>query len=302
MSRSSPSAASRADSTLRTHTHPTPTNTFLHRLRAGERQVGLWLALADAYPAEILAGIGYDWLLIDAEHAPNDVRSVLRELQAIDSAAASLPAGRPRTEAVVRLPSADPVTVKRYLEIDARTLLIPMIDTAEDAAAAVAATRYPPHGIRGMGSGLGRSSRWRRFEDYQAAADTTTGVIVQIESATAVKNAAAIARTPGADAVLLGPSDLAASMGHAGNPGHPDVVAASCAAIRAARAETSPAGVMGSAAHLPDWLAAGARSSPSPPTWHCSRTPPLTSCSRHARRLPRRTPAGRPPRCGAPGS
>jgi 4-hydroxy-2-oxoheptanedioate aldolase len=238
--------------------HPAPDNTFLRRLRDGERQIGLWLALADAYTAEVLAGVGYDWLLIDAEHAPNDIRSVLRQLQAIDSASASLPTGHSASQAVVRLPSADPVTVKQYLETGAENILVPMIDSAQEAAAVVAATRYPPEGIRGMGSGLGRSSRWRRYEDYIAVADSRIGVIVQIESVAAVEDVVAIATTPGVDAVLVGPSDLAASMGHPGAPGHPDVVAASCAVIRQACAVGTPAGVMGPQAHLSDWLAAGA--------------------------------------------
>ncbi|MFF1920454.1 HpcH/HpaI aldolase/citrate lyase family protein [Streptomyces sp. NPDC058221] len=241
-----------------THARPSPRNRFLEQLQAYQRQIGLWLALADSYTAEILAGIGYDWLLIDAEHAPNDIRSVLRQLQAIDSAASGLPAGRPTSQAVVRLPSADPVTVKRYLEIGAENILVPMVESAREAAAVVAATRYPPEGIRGMGSGLGRSSRWRRYEDYVAVAGSRIGVIVQVESVAAVENVAAIAATPGVDAVLVGPSDLAASMGHPGRPGHPDVVAASCEAISQARAAGRPAGVMGPQAHLPEWLAAGA--------------------------------------------
>lgn len=234
----------------------TPANVFTERLRAHDPQIGLWLALGEPYPAEILAGVGFDWLLIDAEHAPNDVRSVLAQLRAI-AAAGSPPGDRPPTSAVVRVPSADPVTIKQFLEIGAQTLLVPLVNTAAEARAAVAAAKYPPAGVRGMGSGLARSSRWRRYSDYIEVANDVTGVVVQIETAEAVSNIAEIATTPGVDGILVGPSDLAASMGLAGRPVHPEVLAASLHAIRTARRLGTPAGVMGPESALPQWLDAG---------------------------------------------
>ncbi|WFR73591.1 aldolase/citrate lyase family protein [Prescottella defluvii] len=142
-------------------TRTTPQNLFKQRLMAGEQQIGLWSVLANGYTAELLAGSGYDWLLIDAEHGPNDLRSVLQQLQGIAAAGAVLGIDIAElSQPVVRLPHGDTVLIKQYLEIGVRNLMIPMVDTPEQAAALVRAVRYPPHGVRGMGSALGRSSRW----------------------------------------------------------------------------------------------------------------------------------------------
>lgn len=203
-----------------------PINTFKQAIIQGRQQTGLWLATADAYVAEMLTGTGFDWLLIDGEHAPNDLRSVLAQLQAISSASSSWPDGSARPHPVVRLPVGDPVLVKQYLELGVQTLLIPMIDTAQQALEMVRAMRYPPEGIRGMGSGLARSSRWNRYPNYIHEANDQVCLLVQVETVEAIKNIDAIAATPGVDGVFIGPADLSASMGLRGQASHPDVVAA----------------------------------------------------------------------------
>jgi 4-hydroxy-2-oxoheptanedioate aldolase len=191
-----------------------PRNHFRNALRAGQLQIGLWVGLADANAAEALAGCGYDWLLLDGEHAPNDVRSVLEQLRAV----APYP-----VQAVVRAVQADVALVKQYLDIGAQTLLIPMVDTAEQAALMVRAMRYPPDGIRGVGAALARASRWNQVENYLNLANDEMCLLVQAETPLAMKNLDAIAATPGVDGVFFGPADLSASMGYRGQPGHPEV-------------------------------------------------------------------------------
>jgi 4-hydroxy-2-oxoheptanedioate aldolase len=192
------------------------TNTFKQALRQREPQIGLWLGLANSYSAELLAGAGFHWLLIDGEHAPNDVRSVLGQLQAIAPYS---------SHPVVRPPWNDPVVIKQLLDTGAQTLLIPMIQSAEDAARAVSACRYPPNGVRGVGSALARASRWNRVADYIQRADQQICVLVQIETRQGVENLEAILAVEGVDGVFIGPADLSADMGHAGNPAHPEVQA-----------------------------------------------------------------------------
>lgn len=187
-----------------------PQNTFKRALAEGKPQFGLWAALADAYVTELLATAGFDWLLIDNEHAPNDVRSTLAQLQAV-AAYASHP--------VVRPVRSDSALIKQLLDIGAQTLLLPMIDTAEQAADAVAATRYPPQGIRGVGSALARASRWNRIPDYLNTAADELCVLVQVETVQGLDNLSAIAAVDGVDGVFFGPADLSASMGLLGKPG-----------------------------------------------------------------------------------
>lgn len=198
-------------------------NKFKTRLAAGETLIGLWLTLADPYCAEICAGAGFDWLLIDGEHAPNDLRSVLGQLQAI------APYGG---EPVVRPPVGQTHLIKQLLDIGVRTLLIPMIETAAQAAEMVKAVRYPPQGVRGVGSAIARVSRWNRIPDYMETADANICLLLQVESATGLANLDAILGVPGVDGVFIGPADLSASLGHPGAPEHPDVKAAIHDAIR----------------------------------------------------------------------
>lgn len=210
-------------------------NPFKTALADGQRQIGFWLSMADAYLAEVSATAGFEWLLIDAEHAPNDVRSILAQLQAV------APYG---AEAVVRPVNGDPALLKRLLDIGARNLLIPMIDTAEQARASVAAVRYPPHGIRGVGSAVGRASRWSSRTDYLDIADSEICLLVQAETVAALENLAAICAVDGVDGVFIGPADLAASMGHRGKPGHPEVQKAIEAAMRTIIASGKAAGTL----------------------------------------------------------
>lgn len=193
-----------------------PINRLKQALREKRRQVGLWLSLGDATSAEICAGAGFDWLLIDGEHVPHDAHSVLNQLRAI--------AAYPATQAVARVPSSDPTAIKQYLDLGVQTLLVPMVESAQQAAAVVRACRYPPAGDRGVGGA--RAARWGRVADYLRLADEQIAVVVQVETATGLANLEAIAAVDGVDAVFLGPADLAASLNHLGEPGHAEVQAA----------------------------------------------------------------------------
>ena len=202
----------------------TSVNHFKQALANKRPQIGLWLGLADAYSAEICAGAGFDWLLIDGEHAPNDLRSILAQLQAI----APYP-----SHPVARIPvgagHVGTTLVKQYLDLGVRTLLVPMVDTPEQAAELVRAMRYPPQGIRGMAGA--RASSWGRNPAYVHEANAQVCLLVQAETALSLRHLDAIARVEGVDGVFIGPADLSASMGHTGNPGHPEVRAAIDAAI-----------------------------------------------------------------------
>lgn len=200
----------------------TPANPFKQALAAPGAQIGLWLGLADPYAAELCATAGFDWLLIDGEHGPNDLRSMLGALQAV--------APHP-SHPVLRIPQGDTALIKQVLEIGATTLLVPMVESAEQARELVAATRYPPRGVRGVGSGLARSSRWSAYPRYLHEADDGICLLVQVETVSALAQIDAIAAVDGVQGVFIGPADLSASMGHLGNPGHPDVRSAIDAAI-----------------------------------------------------------------------
>lgn len=189
-------------------------NTFKSSLARGESQIGLWLAMASPYSAQMLGGSGFDWLLIDGEHAPNTLPSVLAQLQAL----APYP-----VHAVVRSAWNDSVEIKRLLDIGVRNLMVPMVQNAEEAALAVAATRYPPQGIRGVGAALARASEWNQNTNYLAMAAAGVCVLVQAETLEALSNLEDICNVEGVDGVFIGPADLAADMGYLGNPGHPKV-------------------------------------------------------------------------------
>ncbi|WP_455886203.1 4-hydroxy-2-oxoheptanedioate aldolase [Pseudomonas rustica] len=192
-------------------------NTFKARLRAGEPQIGLWLGLADAYCAELAANAGFDWLLLDGEHAPNDIRSLLGQLQSV----APYP-----SQPVIRPVVGDTALIKQVLDIGAQTLLVPMVETAAQAQHLVRAVTYPPSGIRGVGSALARASRWNTLPDYLNKADEEICLLVQIENREGLESLDAIAAVEGVDGVFIGPADLSAAMGYRGNPGHPEVQAA----------------------------------------------------------------------------
>ena len=210
-------------------------NPFKNALAQRQAQIGLWLSMADPYLAEAAATCGYDWLLIDGEHAPNDLRGTLAALQAV----APYPG-----QAVVRVVEGSTALIKQMLDIGAKSLLVPMVDTPEQARAIVAATQYPPRGVRGVGSAVGRASRWSSRTDYLTVADDEVCLLVQAETVTALQNLPAICAVDGVHGVFIGPADLAASMGHRGNPGHPEVQAAIENAIKTIIASGKAAGTL----------------------------------------------------------
>jgi 4-hydroxy-2-oxoheptanedioate aldolase len=227
-----------------------PVNTFKQRLHGDRPQIGLWAGLADAYVAELLAGTGFDWLVIDTEHAPNDLRSVLAQLQAV----AAYP-----VHPVVRPVQGSVELIKQYLDLGVQTLIIPMVESAEQAAKMVAATRYPTRGIRGVGSALARSSRWNQIDNYLQRCDDEMCVVVQVESVKAMNNLAAIAAVDGVDGVFFGPADLAASMGLIGQLMHPTVRAAITQGIADVKRAGKAAGTLTSDQQAAqDYLAMGA--------------------------------------------
>jgi 4-hydroxy-2-oxoheptanedioate aldolase len=213
--------------------------TLRERLAVADRPlIGLWACAGSAITAEIVAGSGCDWVLLDAEHSPNGLESVLAQLYAM-SAYPVAP--------LVRPPFGDAVTVRRYLGLGAQNLLIPVVDSAEQAEALVRAVRYPngetAGGVRGVGAALARSARWNRVEGYLTHASETISLTVQIESAAAVADAERIAAVDGVDALFVGPSDLAASMGVLGQQNHPEVVAAVLRTIEVGVSAGKPVGV-----------------------------------------------------------
>ncbi|MBK8018224.1 MAG: HpcH/HpaI aldolase/citrate lyase family protein [Betaproteobacteria bacterium] len=226
-----------------------PENRFKRALKSGSAQLGCWLSLGSHAAAEIAAGAGFDWLLIDMEHAPNELPSVHAQLHA----AAAYPVAT-----MVRPPWNDTVVVKRLLDLGVQTLLIPFVETAEEARRAVAATRYPPGGVRGVSTNS-RANRFGRVRDYFARVEEEMCVLIQIESKRGVENLSEIAKVEGLDGIFIGPQDLAAGYGHLGNPGHPEVQEVIAAAIDKIRAGGKAAGILAFAeADAKKWIAHGA--------------------------------------------
>jgi 4-hydroxy-2-oxoheptanedioate aldolase len=226
-------------------------NRFKSAISSDTLQIGLWQALANPYSVEICAGAGFDWLLLDGEHAPNDIPLLLAQLQACMGS---------QVEPVIRVPNGDVVIIKQVLDIGARTLLVPMVEDRVQTEMLVRATRYPPLGVRGVGSAIGRASRWNREPTYLAEASEDICLLVQVETHPAIQNIEAIATTEGVDGLFIGPADLAASMGHLGDPGHPEVQDAIGGAIGRIRKCNKAAGII--AIDLPlaqHYLALGAR-------------------------------------------
>ena len=190
-----------------------PINHLKRALREGRPQIGLWSALASHITVEIIAGSGFDWLLIDTEHSPTELTMVHQQLQAMTGGTAS---------AVVRPAWNDAVIFKRLLDVGVQSLLVPMVQNAEEARRAVAATRYPPEGIRGVAVTI-RANRYGRIGDYVKRVHDELCVFVQLETRTALDNLEAIAAVDGVDGLFIGPSDLAADLGHLGDNRHPDV-------------------------------------------------------------------------------
>ncbi|HYG87449.1 MAG TPA: HpcH/HpaI aldolase/citrate lyase family protein [Azospirillum sp.] len=209
-------------------------NAFKHAIEAGRLQVGLWSILSSHVTVEIIAGSGFDWLVLDTEHAPNELPMVYSQLQAAKGGTA---------HPVVRVPWNDMVTLKRYLDIGVQSFLIPYVETAEEAANAVSYTRYPPRGVRGY-SAAPRASGFGRIRDYPQVCEAEIAVLVQVETRRGLDNIEAIAAIEGVTGIFIGPGDLSAALGHVGNPKHPEVQAAIEDAIARIRRAGKPAGIL----------------------------------------------------------
>ena len=209
-------------------------NAFKHALAAGKLQIGLWSSLCSNIAAEIIADSGFDWILLDSEHSPNEIPGLLSQLQAI---------GRGGSTPILRPAWNDAVLAKRCLDIGAQTLLFPYVQNVEEAKRAVASTRYPPEGIRGVAVAA-RASRYGRTPGYLTKANGEMCVLVQVETRSALDQLEAIAQVDGVDGVFIGPSDLSASLGHLGNPQHAESQAAMKDAVTRLKAIGKPAGIL----------------------------------------------------------
>lgn len=211
-----------------------PRNAFKHAIAAGQLQIGLWSSLCSNIAAEIIADSGFDWVLLDTEHSPNEIPGLLSQLQALQGDSAT---------PIIRPAWNDAVLAKRCLDIGAQTLLFPYVQNAEEARRAVASTRYPPQGIRGVAVAT-RAGRYGRVPGYLTKANAEICVLVQVETRAALSELEAIAKVDGIDGVFIGPSDLAASLGHLGNPQHADVQKAVRDAVTRLKALGKPAGIL----------------------------------------------------------
>ena len=209
-------------------------NAFKHALAEGKLQIGLWSSLCSNVAAEIISDSGFDWILLDTEHSPNEIPGLVSQLQAMELGTAS---------AIIRPAWNDMVLAKRCLDIGAQTLLFPYVQNVEEAKAAVASMYYPPHGVRGI-SVAARASRYGRVPGYLGKANSEVSVLVQVETREAMTHLEAIANVEGIDGVFIGPSDLAASLGHLGNPQHADVQAAMKDAVTRLKKVGKPAGIL----------------------------------------------------------
>jgi 4-hydroxy-2-oxoheptanedioate aldolase len=214
---------------------PAAKNTFKAAIRAGLPQIGLWLNMAEALPAEIAGHAGFDWLVIDGEHGPNDLRSILAQLRALSASPA---------EIVVRPPVGETWIIKQLLDIGARTLLVPMVDSAEQAQELVRAVRYPPAGKRGLGAAVARASRFNTIADYADNADDEICLLVQAETMAAIDDLERIAAVDGVDGVFIGPADLSADMGYRGRMEAPEVQQVIETALARIIAAGKPAGIL----------------------------------------------------------
>ncbi|MFV0473128.1 MAG: HpcH/HpaI aldolase family protein [Pikeienuella sp.] len=210
-------------------------NRIKDRLKTGEPLYGIFLGLADALASEVSAPSGFDWLLIDGEHAPNDLASIVAQANAL---------ARHDVDVFVRIRDRDPAHLKQLLDVGVRNFLVPVVDTVEQAKALASATRYPPEGDRGVGMLGARATNFGRNPGYLAEANKDICLILQIETPTALKNMDGIMAVEGVDGVFFGPADLSANLGHIGQPAHPDVKKVILDGIARARKAGKAAGVM----------------------------------------------------------
>lgn len=214
---------------------PAPENSFKFRLKNGETQIGLWVGLGDPSVAELASQCGYDWLVIDGEHGPNGLRDVLAQLRAI---------GRDKAHPVVRTRDDNRAEIKQMLDIGAQTILIPMIESAEQARAAVQSVLYPPEGVRGVGAALARASGYNAIPDYLQSANDEICLLLQVENKAGIAALDDILAVKRIDGIFIGPADLAADMGYLGQPGAPEVQAVVQDALRRIRAAGKAAGIL----------------------------------------------------------
>ena len=230
---------------------PAPVNTLKQRLKAGDTTFGCWLSFAEAAPTEIMGTAGFDWVVIDGEHAPNDVRSIRNQLMALQSSASS---------AVVRVPVGEAWIIKQALDVGAQSILVPMVESGDQARALVRACTYPPTGMRGVGAASTRASRFSTIADYVETADDQISLMVQVESRAGLAALDDILAVDGIDCVFIGPADLAADMGHRANPGHPDVHAAIVDTLGRIAAAGKTPGILSLSEEMTEkYIAAGAR-------------------------------------------
>ncbi|MBR9840053.1 MAG: HpcH/HpaI aldolase/citrate lyase family protein [Rhodobacteraceae bacterium] len=213
---------------------PAPENRFKSRLRAGETQIGLWVALGDPSVAELCAHAGFDWLVIDGEHGPNGLRNLLAQLRAVGQA----------SHPVVRVKDDDRAGIKQALDIGAQTLLVPIVESGEQASEIVRSVLYPPKGARGVGAALARASGYGSIPDYLQTADEQICLLLQVETVKGMEALDDILAVEGVDGIFVGPADLAADMGHRGNPGAPEVLATITDALTRIRAAGRAAGIL----------------------------------------------------------
>ena len=211
-----------------------PTNAFTQAIAKGEKQVGLWVSLCHGLSAEIIATSNFDWVVLDMEHSPNDLATVMHQLQVFEGSG---------TTALVRPDWNDTVKVKRLLDTGAPGLVFPMVQTVAEAEAAVAATRYPPRGVRGV-AGSNRGNKFGRVTDYTSRVEEELTVIIQVETQSAIAQVEEIAAVDGVSGIFFGPADIAADMGHLGNPMHPEVWELIWSAARKLHAKGVPTGTL----------------------------------------------------------
>lgn len=209
-------------------------NSFKARLKTDEVQFGVWLDTTSAYLAEMAATCGYDWMVLDGEHSPNTIQTLLAQMQAVTAY---------ESHPLIRVPEGEDYIIKLCLDIGAKSIMVPMIDTAQQAEAMIRAMHYPPKGVRGAGASVGRATRWNRAPGYIKDAEKSLCLILQAETPEAIKNAASIAALDGVDAIFIGPVDLATSMGFHGDFSRPEVQAEIEKGLKAARAAGKGAGI-----------------------------------------------------------
>lgn len=214
---------------------PAPLNTFKKALAEGETLFGCWMSIAEAYTAEILSGAGFDWLLIDGEHSPNDIRSIRDQMVALKGSI---------SHPVVRVPIGETWILKQVLDVGVQTVLVPMVETAEQARELVRACHYPPSGTRGVGYAVGRVSNFGQTENYGPTADAQISLLVQVENKTGLDNLDEILAVDGVDGVFIGPADLSASLGYLGQTMHPDMQTTILGALKRISDSGKAAGIL----------------------------------------------------------